>query len=235
MNKAVLHLTSISKNFTQNGRTITVLDNITTEFVQGNSYAITGTSGTGKSTLLHLIAGLDTPTSGSLSFNCITLNTLSSTNLSLYLNKTIGLVFQTAHLIKELSVVENIMLPGLIANKNKGELIKKATTLLEKMDLLHKKNSPPAELSGGQQQRVALARALINEPLFLIADEPTGNLDSKTSDEVMEIFGQIQTAGNTVVLVTHEEDIAAHAKRVVRLRDGNIESDRLREMIMATH
>lgn len=186
MNNARLQLTSISKTFTHNNTKTSILNDIHITFTQGMSYAITGASGVGKSTLLHIIAGLDAPTSGSLFFNDINIYTQSAHALSSFLNTKIGCVFQSTHMIKELSVVENVMLPGLIGNKK--DLKKIACLLLEKVGLANKIESPPGELSGGQQQRAALARALINKPLFLIADEPTGNLDAETSSVIIDLI-----------------------------------------------
>src|SRR5579871_4083476 len=179
-----LHLNSITKTF----NTKTILNNITFTFEQNQTYAITGASGVGKSTLLHLIAGLDKPTHGTVFFNGVSLSTMSHTQYYSFLNKSVGFVFQSSHLIKELSIIENIMLPGLIHNNNRAELIKKAQSLLDAVGLSHCMHSSPGELSGGQQQRAALARALINEPAFLIADEPTGNLDNQTAQAMVHLL-----------------------------------------------
>ena len=183
-----------------------------------------GPSGSGKSTLMNIIGCLDTPTSGEYWLNGQLVSRMTDNSLADVRNKEIGFVFQQFNLLPRLTALENVALPLVYAGVAKKERIQRAKEVLEQVNLADRSHHKPNELSGGQNQRVAIARALINRPSIILADEPTGNLDSKTSQGIMELFHQIHAAGNTVVLVTHEEDIAAHAKRVIRLRDGVIEN-----------
>lgn len=222
MNKDILHLVSISKTFTHNGHTVTVLDSISIDFIQGNLYAITGASGAGKSTLLHLIAGLDKPTHGDVFFNGANLSTMSHTQYYSFLNTSVGFVFQSSHLIKELSIIENVMLPGLIHNDNKKELTKKAQSLLDAVGLSPFMHSSPGELSG-QQQRASLARALINEPAFLIADEPTGNLDNQTAQAMVDLLMNCYQQWHMGIIVSsHDPYVAQAMNTILELKDGAI-------------
>ena len=223
MNHATLTLNSISKNFRQGNQTITVLNNIDISFMQGKTYAITGLSGSGKSTLMHIIAGIDTPSNGTVTFNSTAINTLPAQKLSQHLNKSVGLVFQSPHLIKELSVLENVMLPGMIGNYEKKALTAKAHLLLEQVGLADKIHSTPRTLSGGQQQRAALARALINNPAFLIADEPTGSLDSATGKTIINLILACQNEwGMGVIISSHDEYVTEHMNEIYELTNGKL-------------
>lgn len=208
---------------------IPVLKGISLDIHKNEYVALMGPSGSGKSTLMNILGCLDTPTGGQYVLNGKDVSKMPDDELAEVRNKEIGFVFQQFNLLPRLTAAENVALPLIYAGVNKKDRLERAMEALKKVGLATRSHHKSNELSGGQIQRVAIARALVNNPSLLLADEPTGNLDSKTSVEVMEIFGQIQEAGNTVVLVTHEEDIAAHAKRVVRLRDGLIETDKLNE------
>ena len=191
-----------------------------------NEYvALMGPSGSGKSTLMNIIGCLDTPTSGEYFLNGPNVAQLSDSELAAIRNKEIGFVFQTFNLLPRLTALQNVALPLVYAGIPEAERLKKAKEVLEQVGLGNRITHKPNELSGGQRQRVAVARALVNHPSIILADEPTGNLDTKTSEEIMQLFDIIHQAGNTIVLVTHEEDIALRAKRVVRMRDGIVESD----------
>lgn len=195
--------------------------------------ALMGPSGSGKSTLMNVLGCLDTPTSGSYFLNGKDVSKLKDSQLAEIRNKEIGFVFQTFNLLPRYSSLENVSLPLIYAGWKKGDREKKAREMLEQVGLSDRMSHKPNELSGGQKQRVAIARALVNSPSIILADEPTGNLDSKTSYEIMNLFEEIHKNGNTIILVTHEEDIARHAKRIIRLKDGNIETDTLNERILS--
>lgn len=212
---------------------IEVLKGISLTINKNEYVALMGPSGSGKSTLMNILGCLDTPTAGNYILNGKDVSKMADDDLADVRNHEIGFVFQQFNLLPRLTAVENVALPLIYAGVGKKERTDRAMEALSKVALAERSHHKPNEMSGGQIQRVAIARALVNNPSLLLADEPTGNLDSKTSAEVMEIFGQIQAAGNTVVLVTHEEDIAEYAKRVVRLRDGNIETDTLKAMAVA--
>jgi putative ABC transport system ATP-binding protein len=212
------------------GSAIPVLKGINMDIFKNEYVALMGPSGSGKSTLMNILGCLDSPTNGTYVLNGKDVSKMSDNDLAEVRNKDIGFVFQQFNLLPRLSAIENVALPLVYAGVGKKERIERAKDVLNKVGLGDRGHHKPNELSGGQIQRVAIARALINNPAIILADEPTGNLDSKTSVEVMEIFGNIQSAGNTVVLVTHEEEIAGYAKRVIRLRDGLIESDRTSTM-----
>jgi putative ABC transport system ATP-binding protein len=182
-------------------------------------------SGSGKSTLMNILGCLDSPTSGTYILNNIDVSSMTDSDLAEVRNKQIGFIFQTFNLLPRLSALENVALPLIYAGISKKERLEKAAFVLEQVSLKDRMTHKPNELSGGQRQRVAIARALVNDPAIILADEPTGNLDSKTSIEIMNIFENIQNSGNTVIIVTHEIDIAGFAKRVVKLKDGSIESD----------
>jgi len=202
-----------------------VLKGIDLDIYKNQYVALMGPSGSGKSTLMNLLGCLDTPTSGSYVLNGSDASALDDNALAEIRNNEIGFVFQTFNLLPRSTALDNVALPLVYAGWGKEERIARAQEVLEQVGLGDRMDHKPNQLSGGQRQRVAVARALVNRPALILADEPTGNLDSKTSLEIMKLFDAIQAAGNTVVLVTHEEDIAQHAKRVIRLVDGNIDSD----------
>ncbi len=226
MADSIIHLAEIRKSYFMGGQAIPVLMGINLDIFKNEYVALMGPSGSGKSTLMNILGCLDSPTSGHYILNGKDVSKMVDNDLAAVRNKQIGFIFQQFNLLPRYTAAENVALPLVYAGVGKKERIERAQQVLAKVGLADRSHHKPNELSGGQIQRVAIARALINNPAIILADEPTGNLDSKTSVEVMEIFGKIQQAGNTVVLVTHEEDIAGYAKRVVRLRDGLIESDR---------
>ena len=202
-----------------------VLKGIDLDIFKNQYVALMGPSGSGKSTLMNLLGCLDTPTEGSYELNGYDVSALDDNALAEIRNNEIGFVFQTFNLLPRSTALENVALPLVYAGWGKEERIARASEVLEQVGLGDRMDHKPNQLSGGQRQRVAVARALVNKPALILADEPTGNLDSKTSVEIMKLFDEIQAAGNTVILVTHEEDIAQYAKRVIRLVDGNIDSD----------
>lgn len=221
----VIQLREVQKNYYLGNVVIEVLKSISLYIHRNESVALMGPSGSGKSTLMNIIGCLDSPTAGAYILNGQDVSSMTDNSLADVRNKEIGFVFQQFNLLPRLTALENVALPLVYAGVPKKQRIERAKEALAKVDLSDRSHHKPNELSGGQAQRVAIARALINDPSLILADEPTGNLDSKTSGEIMALFNQIHAAGNTVVLVTHEEDIAAHAGRVVRLRDGVVESD----------
>jgi putative ABC transport system ATP-binding protein len=222
---SIIHLENILKSYFMGSQAIPVLKGIHLDIFKNEYVALMGPSGSGKSTLMNILGCLDSPTSGTYILNGNDVSKMADNDLAEVRNKDIGFVFQQFNLLPRLNAAENVALPLVYAGIPKKERIERAMDVLTKVGLADRSHHKPNEMSGGQIQRVAIARALINNPAIILADEPTGNLDSKTSVEVMEIFGKIQSAGNTVILVTHEEDIAKYAKRIVRLRDGVIESD----------
>jgi putative ABC transport system ATP-binding protein len=225
---SIIHLDDIEKSYFMGMQAIPVLKGINLEIFKNEYVALMGPSGSGKSTLMNILGCLDSPTGGIYILNGKDVSKMADNDLAEVRNKEIGFVFQQFNLLPRLSAAENVSLPLIYAGVGRKERMERAMEVLAKVGLADRSHHKPNELSGGQMQRVAIARALVNNPAIILADEPTGNLDSKTSVEVMDIFGKIQASGNTVVLVTHEEEIAAYAKRVVRLRDGSIESDTLR-------
>lgn len=233
--QSIIHLDNIRKSYFMGSHSLEVLKGISLDIFKNEYVALMGPSGSGKSTLMNILGCLDTPTSGTYVLNGSDVSKMSDDDLAEVRNKEIGFVFQQFNLLPRLSAAENVALPLVYAGINKKERTERAMEALKKVALADRSHHKPNEMSGGQIQRVAIARALVNNPSLLLADEPTGNLDTKTSKEVMEIFSNIQASGNTVVLVTHEEDIAAYAKRIVRLRDGNIESDNPKEIAFAVH
>ncbi|CAI8298222.1 MAG: putative ABC transporter ATP-binding protein YknY [Flavobacteriales bacterium UBA4585] len=206
-------------------QTVHVLKGIDLDIFKNQYVALMGPSGSGKSTLMNLLGCLDTPTEGSYVLNGSDVSALDDNALAEIRNNEIGFVFQTFNLLPRSTALENVALPLVYAGWGKEERIARASEVLTQVGLGDRMDHKPNQLSGGQRQRVAIARALVNKPALILADEPTGNLDSKTSVEIMKLFDEIQAAGNTVILVTHEEDIAQYAKRVIRLVDGNIDSD----------
>jgi len=226
--ESVIHLQHINKSYFMGTQALPVLKGISLDIYKNEYVALMGPSGSGKSTLMNILGCLDSPTSGTYILNGKDVSKMPDNDLAEVRNKDIGFVFQQFNLLPRLSAAENVALPLVYAGVGKKERTERAMEVLAKVGLADRSHHRPNELSGGQIQRVAIARALVNNPAIILADEPTGNLDSKTSVEVMDIFSKIQASGNTVVLVTHEEDIAKYAKRVVRLKDGIIESDTLR-------
>lgn len=231
-NQVIIRLENIQKSYFMGNQAIPVLKGITLDIRKNEYVALMGPSGSGKSTLMNILGCLDSPTGGKYILNEKDVSKMADDDLAEVRNTEIGFVFQQFNLLPRLSAAENVALPLIYAGVSKKERIERSMAALEKVGLADRSHHKSNELSGGQIQRVAIARALVNNPSILLADEPTGNLDSKTSVEVMEIFGKIQQAGNTVVLVTHEEDIAAYAHRVVRLRDGLVETDKVKSASM---
>lgn len=224
-NKAILQLRDIKRDFKLGAQTVHVLKGINLDIEKNQYLALMGPSGSGKSTLMNLLGCLDTPTYGSYKLNGTDVSSLNDNQLAEIRNKEIGFVFQTFNLLPRSTALENVALPLVYAGMGKQERLERASEVLKQVGLADRMDHKPNQLSGGQRQRVAIARALVNRPALILADEPTGNLDSKTSVEIMKLFDDIQAAGNTVILVTHEEDIAQYAKRIIRLVDGNIDSD----------
>lgn len=223
MNDVLISLESINKTYVLGEQIVDALKGVDLKIFKGEYIALMGPSGSGKSTLMNIIGCLDTPSSGNYWLNGKEVSQMSDAHLSEIRNTEIGFVFQTFNLLNRLNAIDNVALPLVYAGVPQNERIERAKIVLEKVGLKDRMNHKPNELSGGQRQRVAVARALINNPSLLLADEPTGNLDSKTSYEIMMLFDEIHQSGNTIVLVTHEEDIAKHAKHIVRMRDGEIE------------
>lgn len=224
-NKAILQLRDIKRDFKLGAQTVHVLKGINLDIEKNQYLALMGPSGSGKSTLMNLLGCLDTPTYGSYKLNGTDVSSLNDNQLAEIRNKEIGFVFQTFNLLPRSTALENVALPLVYAGMGKQERLERASEVLKQVGLADRMDHKPNQLSGGQRQRVAIARALVNRPALILADEPTGNLDSKTSVEIMKLFDDIQAAGNTVILVTHEEAIAQYAKRIIRLVDGNIDSD----------
>ncbi|HYE54667.1 MAG TPA: ABC transporter ATP-binding protein [Chitinophagaceae bacterium] len=233
--KSIIHLESIRKSYFMGKQAVPVLKGINLDIFKNEYVALMGPSGSGKSTLMNILGCLDSPTGGTYVLNGSDVSKMADDALAEIRNKEIGFVFQQFNLLPRLTAVDNVALPLVYAGIPKKRRTEMALEVLNKVGLADRSHHKPNELSGGQSQRVAIARALVNNPSIILADEPTGNLDTKTSIEIMDIFGKIQEAGNTVVLVTHEEDIANHAHRIVRLRDGLIESDKRRSLAEATH
>jgi len=224
--QSIIHLEGIKKNYFLGSQVIEVLKGISLAILKGEYVALMGPSGSGKSTLMNILGCLDTPTAGRYVLNGQDVSKMVDNSLAEVRNQEIGFVFQQFNLLPRLSAAENVALPLVYAGLPKKQRMEKALYVLDQVSLADRSHHKPNELSGGQNQRVAIARALVNDPAIILADEPTGNLDSKTSYEIMDIFGKIHSSGNTVVLVTHEEDIAHHAHRIIRLKDGILESDK---------
>jgi putative ABC transport system ATP-binding protein len=231
----IIRLQDIRKSYFMGHQALPVLKGVSLDINKNEYVALMGPSGSGKSTLMNILGCLDTPTSGTYILNGQNVSMMPDDALADVRNIEIGFVFQQFNLLPRLTALENVALPLVYAGTPKKERLERAMQVLEKVSLTDRSHHKPNELSGGQCQRVAIARALVNNPSLILADEPTGNLDTKTSIEIMDIFSQIQASGNTVVLVTHEEDIANYAHRIVRLRDGVIESDRRKAPVAMSH
>lgn len=229
MDNAVIKLEDIRKSYFMGKQELQVLKGITLDILRNEYVALMGPSGSGKSTLMNILGCLDSPSDGKYILNGHDVSIMLDNELAGIRNKEIGFVFQQFNLLPRLSALENVALPLVYAGIPKKIRTEMAEEVLRKVDLSDRSHHKPNELSGGQCQRVAIARALVNNPSIILADEPTGNLDTKTSYEIMSIFSKIHDDGNTVVLVTHEEDISNYAKRVIRLRDGLIESDKRKQ------
>lgn len=221
----IIHIDQLRKSYFMGQQELPVLKGISLDIYKNEYISLMGPSGSGKSTLMNILGCLDSPTAGTYILNDHDVSKMEDNALAEVRNKEIGFVFQQFNLLPRLTALENVALPLIYAGLSKNIRNEKAMQVLEKVNLTDRSHHKPNELSGGQCQRVAIARALVNDPSIILADEPTGNLDTKTSYEIMDIFGQIHASGNTVVLVTHEEDIARHSHRIVRLRDGLIETD----------
>ena len=232
MDESIIDLKGIKKFFKVGTQTVKALQGIDLQVKRNEYVAIMGASGSGKSTLMNILGCLDTPTEGTYFLNGQDVSRMSDNELAGIRNKEIGFIFQTFNLLPRATALDNVILPMIYAGKNKKEREMRGREVLEQVQLADRMEHRPNELSGGQRQRVAVARALVNKPSIILADEPTGNLDSKTSVEIMTLFNDIHRNGNTVIVVTHEEDIALHAHRIIRLRDGLIESDEINRNII---
>lgn len=230
----IIETQEISKIYKMGSETIHALESITITINKGEYVAFMGPSGSGKSTLMNIIGCLDTPTGGRYILNNNDVSDLSESELAEIRNKEIGFVFQTFNLLPRSTSLDNVALPLIYAGYGKSEREDRAQAALASVGLGDRSKHKPNELSGGQRQRVAIARALVNDPSIILADEPTGNLDSKTSYDIMDLFQELHNRGNTIIMVTHEDDIAHYSHRIVRLRDGLIESDLLNESINNT-
>ena len=221
-NSSMIDLKDVTKTYQMGDSTVHALDGVAMTIERGEFVAITGPSGSGKSTLMNILGCLDRPTDGSYRLDGDEVATLNDDQLAVTRNKKIGFVFQNFNLLPRISAIKNIALPLVYAGVNDSERMHQALLVLEKVGIAERKDHRPNELSGGQRQRVAIARALVTDPAILIADEPTGNLDTKSSNEIMDIFCGLHRQGRTIIMVTHEADIAAYAQRVIHVRDGKI-------------
>lgn len=222
---SMIQLSDITRTYHLGKQTVEALKGVSFSIEEGEYVAIMGPSGSGKSTMMNIIGCLDSPTSGTYMLNGSDVSSLGDAQLAAVRNKEIGFVFQSFNLLPRTDCLNNVALPLVYAGYSRRERNKKAMEALEKVGLADRSNHKPSELSGGQMQRVAIARALINAPSIVLADEPTGNLDTKTGEEIMSLFEELQSTGHTIILVTHEEDIAEMSHRIIRLRDGELESD----------
>ena len=228
----IIQISDLAKTYIMGTEEVRALKSVTTAINRNEYVALMGPSGSGKSTLMNLLGCLDTPTSGSYVLNGSDVSDMDDDDLAEIRNKEIGFVFQTFNLLPRLSSLENVALPLIYGGLSKSKREEMAEEALTKVGLEDRMDHKPNELSGGQRQRVAIARAIVNNPAIILADEPTGNLDTKTSIEIMSIFEKIHDLGNTIILVTHEPDIAEHAQRIIRLRDGLVESDLRNENVV---
>ena len=224
--KKIISVSKISRHFQVGKQVVKALRSISISINKNEYVSFMGPSGSGKSTLMNIVGCLDTPTGGKYVLNGKNVSSMSESELADVRNKEIGFVFQTFNLLPRASALDNVALPLVYAGYKKDIRDTMAMKALKSVDLTNRATHKPNELSGGQRQRVAIARALVNNPSIILADEPTGNLDSKTSEGIMDLFSKLHDAGNTIIMVTHENDIAAYSKRIVRLMDGNIESDK---------
>jgi putative ABC transport system ATP-binding protein len=222
--KEVIQLKDIHRSYKMGEEVIQALAGVSLDIHKNDYVAIMGPSGSGKSTLMNILGCLDTPSSGDYLLNGTNVSQMDDSALAAVRNKEIGFVFQTFNLLPRSTALENVALPLIYAGKGRGERMRTAEVVLGQVGLADRMHHKPNELSGGQRQRVAVARALVNQPSIILADEPTGNLDSKTSYEIMGLFAELHRQGQTIILVTHEEDIAQYAHRIIRLRDGRVES-----------
>jgi putative ABC transport system ATP-binding protein len=227
MNNEVISIKDIRKIYKVGNQEVRALDGVDLTIKRNEYVAIMGPSGSGKSTMMNILGCLDSPSSGQYILNGTDVSSMQDTELAEVRNKEIGFIFQSFNLLPRYSALENVALPLIYSGEARAERERRAEGALESVDLTDRMHHKPNELSGGQRQRVAVARALVNNPSMILADEPTGNLDSKTSIDIMKLFEKIHNKGNTIIVVTHEEDIARHAHRIIRLRDGKIESDEL--------
>ncbi|HRF39441.1 MAG: ABC transporter ATP-binding protein [Saprospiraceae bacterium] len=230
---SVISVKDLKKTYIMGLTQVNALQSVSIDISKNEYVALMGPSGSGKSTLMNLLGCLDTPTSGEYWLNGTNVSSMSDGELAEVRNKEIGFVFQTFNLLPRLSALENVALPLVYAGMSKSHRLERAEEVLKSVGLADRMDHKPNELSGGQRQRVAIARALVNKPSIILADEPTGNLDTKTSIEIMGILEEIHNQGNTIILVTHEADIAEHAHRIVRLRDGLVETDVLNQKIVS--
>lgn len=230
----IIRLTDITRTYKVGTELVRALRSVTLSIYKNEFVALMGPSGSGKSTLMNLLGCLDTPTSGQYILNGQDVSKLNDNELARIRNKEIGFVFQTFNLLPRSTALDNVMLPQVYAGISKAVRLERANKVISSVGLTDRAHHKPNELSGGQRQRVAIARALVNEPSIILADEPTGNLDSTTSYEIMGVLEQIHRAGNTIILVTHEEDIALHAHRIIRLMDGKVSADYLNTNIVSS-
>ena len=229
MDKQIIKIENIRKIYKVGNQEVRALDGVDININKNEYVAIMGPSGSGKSTLMNILGCLDTPTSGLYVLNGTDVSKMKDSELAVVRNKEIGFIFQSFNLLPRYTALDNVALPLIYSGESRKQRDIKATDALTKVELSDRMHHKPNELSGGQRQRVAVARALINDPSIILADEPTGNLDSKTSIEIMKLFQKIHQSGNTIIVVTHEEDIDKHAARIIRLKDGLIESDEVND------
>lgn len=233
--ESIISVQDIKKTYVMGTEKVHALKSVSVDIGKNEYVALMGPSGSGKSTLMNLLGCLDSPTDGNYFLNSTDVSKMDDGELAEVRNKEIGFVFQTFNLLPRLSSLENVALPLVYSGMSKSERLDKAQKALEAVGLGDRVGHKPNELSGGQRQRVAIARAIVNDPAIILADEPTGNLDTKTSVEIMAIFEEIHKQGNTIILVTHEPDIAEHAHRIIRLRDGLVETDVKNENVVSAY